>query len=118
MQVKAKIKNFRTTPRKARLIASFVKGKDLKKVLAELKFINKKAATDFFKLLSSAKANAENNFSLKADNLFVKSATVNEGQVLKRYRPGSQGSASPIKRRLSHVEIILSEKKVKKEKKK
>ena len=117
MQAKARIKNFRTTPRKARLIADFIRGKDLKRVLAELKFINKKAAIGFSKLLSSAKANAENNFSMKADDLFVKSVTVNEGQVLKRYRPGSQGRALPIKRRLSRIEVVLSERKKKGKKK-
>ena len=107
MQVKANIQNFRSTPRKAREIADFVRGKDLNKALTELKFVNKKAAKGIADLLKSAKANAENNFSLDSENLFVESIKVEDGKALKRHRAGSNGRALPFKRRLSHVYLTL-----------
>lgn len=113
MQIKASIKNFRTTPRKARLIADFVRGKDVKKAVAELGFMNKKAADAFIKLINSAVANAENNFSVPTDRLFIESISVDEGKALKRHRPGSNGRALPFKRRLSNVDLILGQREVK-----
>jgi large subunit ribosomal protein L22 len=110
MQVKSSIKNFRSTPRKARLIADFVRGKDAKDAVVELKFLNKKAAEAFVKLINSALANAEKNFSLKGEDLFIESITVDEGKALKRHRAGSNGRALPFKRRLSNVNLILAEK--------
>lgn len=110
MQVKASIKNFRVTPRKAREIADFVRGKDLNKALVELKFVNKKAASGLGDLLLSAKANAENNFSLDSKNLFIESIFVEDGKALKRHRAGSNGRALPFKRRLSHVYLTLASK--------
>ena len=110
MQVKASIKNFRSTPRKAREIADFVRGKNLNKVLVELKFVNKKAAKGFSDLLLSAKANAENNFSLDSKNLFVEEVRVEDGKALKRHRAGSNGRALPFKRRLSHIYLTLADK--------
>ena len=111
MQVKASIKNFRSTPRKARLIADFVRGKDVSVALAELKFVNKKAAKGFMDLIKSAVANAENNFSLDSKDLFIKSVQVDEGKALKRHRAGSNGRALPFKRRLSHINLTLGVKK-------
>ena len=109
MQIKASIKNFRTTPRKARLIADFVRGKNVTDAVAELGFMNKKAADAFVKLINSAVANAENNFSVKSDNLFIESISVDEGKALKRHRAGSNGRALPFKRRLSHVDLTLGQ---------
>ncbi len=111
MQVKASVKNYRSTPRKARLIADFIRGKDVSKALLELKFVNKKAAGGFIKLLESAVANAKNNNSLNGDNLYIKEIRVDEGKSLKRYRAGSNGRALPFKRRLSSIKVILEERK-------
>ncbi len=113
MQVKASIKNFRSTPRKARLIADFVRGKNVSEAVSELKFMNKKAADAFVKLINSAVANAENNFSLKSENLFIESVSVDEGKALKRHRAGSNGRALPFKRRLSHINLTLGQRKEK-----
>lgn len=113
MKVKASIKNLRSTPRKARLIADFIRGKDLKIAKAELKFVNKKAASDFLDLLKSAEHNAKNNFDLSTDNLFVESISVDSGAALKRHRAGSNGRALPFKRRLSNINLVLSEKETK-----
>jgi large subunit ribosomal protein L22 len=110
MQVKSSIKNFRSTPRKARLIADFVRGKNAEKAITELEFLNKKAADGFVKLINSALANAENNFSIEKNSLFIESITVDEGKALKRHRAGSNGRALPFKRRLSHVNLVLADK--------
>jgi large subunit ribosomal protein L22 len=110
MQIKSSIKNFRSTPRKARLIADFVRGKNAKKAIVELSFLNKKASDGFVKLINSALANASNNFSMNTDSLFIESITVDEGKALKRHRAGSNGRALPFKRRLSHINLILAEK--------
>ncbi len=109
MQIKASIKNFRTTPRKARLIANFVRGKKVEEALTELKFVNKKASKGFLNLIKSAIANAKNNNGVEKDNLIIESVIVNEGKALKRHRAGSNGRALPFKRRLSHIDITLKE---------
>ena len=110
MKVKASIKNFRSTPRKARHIADFVRGKDLNKALIELDFVAKRAAPGIKELLLTAKANAENNFSLDSSNLFIEFISVEDGQVLKRHRIGKIRQVLPIKKRLSNVYLTLSEK--------
>jgi len=109
MEIKASIKNYRSTPRKARLLADFVRGKDVRKAIAELKFTNKKASEGFVKLLESALANAENNHSV-TERLFIKEVRVDEGIKMKRFRAGSNGRALPLKRRLSNISVILTEK--------
>ena len=111
-EVKASVKNLRSTPRKARLIADFIRGKEVSKALIDLKFLNKKAAKYFIDLLKSAIANAENNNSLKKQDLFIKSVQVDEGAKLKRYRAGSNGKALPFKRRLSNVSLTLEDIKI------
>lgn len=110
-EVKASIKNLRSTPRKARLIADFIRGKNVNKAIAELKFLNKKAAQYFIDLLKSGIANAENNNSLKKEDLVIKSIEVNEGAKLKRYRAGSSGRALPFRRRLSNIHLVLTDNK-------
>jgi len=109
MEVKANITNLKTAPRKARLIADFIRGKEAKKALAELKFLNKRAAEHFIKLINSALANAQNNFSTDASEFTIASITVDEGKVMKRHRAGSRNKVLPIKRKMSHVELILSD---------
>ena len=109
MEIKASIKNYRSTPRKARLLADFVRGKNVQKAIAELKFTNKKASEGLVKLLKSAIANAENNHSVSGP-LFIKEIRVDEGIKMKRYRAGSNGRALPFKRRLSNISVILAEK--------
>ncbi len=110
MEIKASVKNFRSTPRKARLIADFVRGKDVSEAITELKFLNKKASEAFIKLIDSAVANAKNNNSLEASDLYIKAVMVDDGKALKRHRAGSNGRALPFKRRLSHISLILAKK--------
>lgn len=110
MEVKAKLNNLRRSPRKIRLVAEMLRGLDAKEAENQLKFLVKGSAPDFGKLLKSAIANAENNFGLDKDNLFVKDIIVNEGTKLKRWLPRAYGRASLILKRASNIEMVLAEK--------
>jgi large subunit ribosomal protein L22 len=109
MQVSAKLNNFRKSPRKVRLVAGLLKGLPAKEAQNHLKFIVKGSALNFEKLLKSAVSNAENNFGLDKENLFVKDVIVNEGSKLKRWLPRAYGRASLILKRTSNIEIIVAE---------
>ncbi|OGD67207.1 50S ribosomal protein L22 [Candidatus Campbellbacteria bacterium RIFOXYC2_FULL_35_25] len=118
--IKAELKNYRQSPRKVRLIADLVRGKDVSRALIELNFLNKKASLVIKKLLESAVANAKHNFNIEKANLFVKEIMVDEGATLKRRLAGSKGRAFPIKKRTSHIFVNLEtkgEKELKKSKK-
>ncbi|MBU1557963.1 50S ribosomal protein L22 [Patescibacteria group bacterium] len=119
MLVKAELKNYRQSSRKVRLVADLVRGKKVSTALAELSFLNKKAAPVVKKLIDSAIANAKHNFNLEKDNLIVKEIRVDEGKTLKRWRAGARGRAFPLKKRTSRVLLALEskddEKTVKKE---
>ncbi len=110
MDVSARLRFLRISPRKARLVTRVVQGMDALEAESQLQFMNKAAARPLLKLLRSAMANAENNNELKKENLFVKSFFVDEGPTLKRYRPRAFGRAAEIRKRSSHVTIVLSEK--------
>jgi len=110
MQVSAKLNNFRKSPRKVRLVAKALRGLGIKEAENQLKFLIKGSAPGFEKLLKSAIANAENNFGLDKDNLFVKDVIVNESAKLKRWLPRAYGRATPILKRASDIEMILAEK--------
>lgn len=107
--ITASLKNHRIAPRKVRLIADMIRGKKVTDAEAILKHIVKKAKSPLGDLLDSAIANAKNNFKLEKDNLYVKEIAVNQGYVLKRSMPVSRGSAHPIKKRTSHVNLVLAE---------
>jgi len=109
MQVSAKLKNLRTSPRKVRLVANFIKGLDVAEALSQLEIQIKKSNPIMKKLLESAISNAENNFGLDKDNLYVYSAKVGAGATLKRWMPRAFGRASTILKRTSQIEIILEE---------
>ena len=110
MEAKAIAKGLRIAPRKARLVIDLVRGKSVEEADKILKNINKEAARLSHKVLTSAVANAENNLHLDKANLYVKEAYVNEGQVMKRMKFGSRGHVDPIKKRTSHIKIVVSEK--------
>ena len=122
MDVKAKASHIKMSPRKVRLVVDVVRGMDVAKAKDQLQFIHKAAVRPVLKLLNSAIANATNNFELKEDNLYVKEIRVDQGPTLKRWRPRAFGRAAPIRKRTSHISIILGErveskKEAKKEKK-
>jgi large subunit ribosomal protein L22 len=106
-QVVAHARSLRIAPRKLRLVANMVKTMRVQDALVQLQFTNKKGADIVSKLLRSAVANAEHNFSLDANGLYIASITCDGGQVLRRYMPRARGSSSPLKRRLSHLNVTL-----------
>ncbi len=107
--MKAYLKNYRQQPRKVRLVADMVRGKKVMRALAELSFLPKDAAMPIHRLISSAIANAENNFKVLKENLIVKEISVDKGITLKRHRPVSRGRAHPIRKRSSNVKVILDQ---------
>jgi len=116
--MKAILKTYRQSPRKVRLLADLVRGKKVQDAKNVLMFADKRAAPIFMKLLDSAVANAKQNFSIEADVLFIKEATVNAGVTLKRSMPRARGSAFPINKRTSHITIVLDTKQLPVESKK
>lgn len=105
--VKAHARNLRIAPRKLRLVTNLIKQMPVEKALIQLQFLNKKGAPMVDKLIRSAIANAVNNFSLRAEDLFVQSLTCDQGPVMMRYMPRARGSASPIRRKTSHLHVVL-----------
>ena len=108
----------RQSPYKMRLVIDQIRGKDVNEALGLLKFSKKHAAVQIAKVLNSAVANAEfkareANDSIDVDTLYVAHAIVNEGPALRRFMPAAQGRATPIRKRTSHVEIILDAREVK-----
>ena len=111
MEAKAIAKGVRIAPLKCSLFIDLIRWKSVVEADKILKNINKEAARLSHKVLTSAVANAENNLHLDKENLYVKEAYVNEGQVMKRMKFGSRGHVDPIKKRTSHITIVVSEKK-------
>lgn len=109
MEVKASLKHARIGAQKARLVADIVRGKDVNDALRTLIFMKQKGAGIFKKLIESAVANAENKKVIDIDNLFVKTVYVDEGPSMKRFRPRAQGRAFQIKKKMSHINLILDE---------
>ncbi|TSD02311.1 MAG: large subunit ribosomal protein L22 [Parcubacteria group bacterium Athens0714_24] len=108
-EITAKLNYYRMAPRKVRLIVDLVRGKNLQDSFAQLKFSPNKASSVIAKLLKSAFSNAKNNFKIKdPEKLFIKKITVDDGPTLKRYMPRARGSVSPIRKRTSHISVILS----------
>ncbi len=105
--MKASLKNYRQSPRKVRLVADFVRGKDLKRALLELKYLPKRASKIISKLLHSASSNAEHNFKVNSDKLYIKEIRVDKGITLKRWRPRARGVAKRINKRTSNITIVL-----------
>jgi len=97
------------SPRKVRVVADTVRNKKVSNARVSLKFLPKKAAGPVGKLLASAVANAKHNFNLSDEDLYIKEIKVDQGPVLKRWMPRAFGRASAIRKRTSHVTIILDE---------
>ncbi|GAA0304488.1 large subunit ribosomal protein L22 [Gracilibacillus halotolerans] len=111
MQAKAVAKSVRIAPRKVRLVIDLVRGKEVGEAIAILKHTQRGASPVVEKLINSAIANAEHNYEMDPNNLYISEAFVNEGMTLKRFRPRAQGRASQINKRTSHITVVLSEKK-------
>ena len=109
MEVKAKLNFARVGEQKARLVANLVRGKDVSEAIKTLTFLNKKSALMIKKLIESAIANADYKKTIDLDKLYVKTLTVDQGPTLKRFRPRAQGRASGVRKRMSHINVVLDE---------
>jgi large subunit ribosomal protein L22 len=109
MEAKAVARYVRIAPRKARLVIDLIRGKSVDEAFSILRFTPKAASPIIEKVLKSAVANAEHNHNLNVSNLVVKKAYVDEGPTLKRYQPRAQGRAYEIKKRTSHITVVVGE---------
>ena len=109
MESKAIAKYVRVAPRKVRVVMDLIRGKNIGEALAILKFTPKVGADVIEKVLKSAVANAEHNFDMNVDKLYVASAFVDQGPTLKRIHPRSRGQAFKILKRTSHVTVVVKE---------
>jgi large subunit ribosomal protein L22 len=109
MEAKAIARYVRVSPRKARLVVDMIRGKSAGEAANILRFTPKGAAEVVAKVLDSAVANAEHNLKIKPETLFVSQAFVDEGPTLKRIRPRAMGRAFKIRKRTSHVTIVVKQ---------
>ncbi|HAF31614.1 MAG: 50S ribosomal protein L22 [Anaerovibrio sp.] len=110
MEAKAVAKYVRIAPRKVRVVMDLIRGKSVAEAFAILKFTPKVGAEAIEKVLKSAVANAENNFDMNVDNLYVSSCFVDQGPTMKRIHPRSRGQAFKILKRSSHITVAVDEK--------
>ncbi len=110
MEARATAKYVRISPYKARPVIDLIRGKDVQEALQILEFTPKKAARLIKKVLESAIANAEHNYNMDPDRLYVKRAYVDEGPRFKRIWPRAWGRASRILKRTSHITVVVEEK--------
>lgn len=110
VEAKAIAKFVRIAPRKVQLVTDLVRGKKVDEALAILKFTPKGAAPVVEKVVKSALANAENNLNMDRENLYVAEIYANQGPTMKRFRPRAQGRATTIRKRTSHIGVVLREK--------
>jgi large subunit ribosomal protein L22 len=109
MEVQALTRYARMSPKKVREVARTIQGRKAAEAVDLLTLIPRKSARLIVKTLKSAIANAENNNNLAGDALVVKSAIVENGPVLKRFKAGARGSAMPRRKKMSHIRIVLSD---------
>jgi large subunit ribosomal protein L22 len=109
MNARAQAKHVRQSPYKVRRVLDLVRGLPVDEALVVLEFTNRKSAPTIKKVLDSAVANAEHNLALDADELFVAEAYADEGPTLKRWRPRARGRATKIRKRTSHITIVVAD---------
>lgn len=107
-EAKAHLKNYRQSPRKVRLVASSVRGKSIAEAIDILTFVPNRAAEPLLKLLASARANAL-SLNIPSENLKIKELRVDEGPTLYRSMPRSRGMANPIRKRTSHITVVITD---------
>jgi large subunit ribosomal protein L22 len=112
MEARAIAKYIDVSPRKARLVANVVRGRPVAEALAMLQFMPQKSAKHLRKVIQSAAANAENNYSLDTETLFVSQLRVDEGPTQRRFRPRAHGRVSPLLKRSSHLTAVVAEKEI------
>lgn len=109
MQSKAVARTVRIAPRKVRLILDLVRGKEVGEAISILKLTNKRSSPVVEKLVKSAVANAEHNYDMDIDNLYISEIFADEGPTMKRFRPRAQGRATKINKRTSHITVVVKE---------
>ncbi len=109
-QVKAFARHIHMSPQKLRLVANLIRKTRVEVALEQLRFSSKNAALPITKVINSAIANATHNFNLKRENLYVKAITVDGGPVMKRMEPRAQGRGFIVRKRTSHISVILEAK--------
>ncbi len=110
LEARATLRYARISSRKVKIVADLIRGKKVDEALAIVKFTPKASSEIIEKLLKSAIANAENNHGMNRGNLIVSEIYANQGPTLKRIRPAAKGSAVRIRKRTSHITIVLKEK--------
>ncbi|RBP44884.1 50S ribosomal protein L22 [Garciella nitratireducens] len=109
MEARATAKYVRISPRKVKIVIDLIRGKSLGEALNILNFTPKAASKPVEKLLKSAAANAENNYDMDVEKLYVAEIQANQGPTLKRYRARAQGRGTQILKRTSHITVVLKE---------
>ena len=109
MEAVAKVTHVRIAPRKVRVVIDLIRGKSVGEAIGILRNTPKAASPVVEKLLKSAAANAENNYNMDRNNLYVAECLVCPGPILKRVRPRAQGRAYRIEKRTSHITLVLKE---------
>jgi len=106
MEVTASLKSVRVSPRKARLVVDAVRGKRVSEAIAIARFLPQKTAVDLERLLKSVAANAENNYDLDPEDLWIKTIYADDGPTLKRFKPKARGRVGPILKRSCSITVI------------
>lgn len=109
MDVDAKLNYLSMSPQKVRLVADLIRGRKVEEAKNRLKFTDRAATEPMMGLLNSAIANAEHNFDLDEDNLYISELKVDEGPTMKRWEPRARGATNEINKRTSHITIVLNE---------
>lgn len=108
LESKAQLNSLRMSPQKVRLVVDLIRGMHVQDASAQLQFSRKAAAKPLYTLLQSAIANAVHNHNMDTKTLVISSIFVNEGAVLKRWMPRAQGRATPLRKRSSHITLVLT----------
>jgi large subunit ribosomal protein L22 len=104
----ARLRHLRLAPRKARIIADLVRGQDVGSAINSLRFMNKAGAREFFKLIVSAVANAEDQGERDVESLVISKVTVDQASTLKRWRPRAQGRGTRVQKKSSHITLEVT----------
>ena len=109
MEARAQVKYVRISPRKVRIVCDLIRGKDIDTAAAILMNTPKAASEPLIKLLKSVTANAENNFEMDPDSLYISEIYADAGPIIKRYRPRAHGRGFRINKRTSHITIVVND---------
>ncbi len=110
MEAKAITRNVRISPLKVRLVMDVVRGMPVDRALATLRYMPQKAAREVARTIKSAAANAEHNFDMNRDELYIKTIYADQGPVLKRFMPRARGMANRIRKPTTHITVVVADK--------